>query len=138
MSRRTRAGLSTAVLAAAAALAGCTSTAPAPPAEPGAGGASAAGGPITVNAADDACDVAAQEAAILPGLNTLAFDVSAVIPPDSWYGTLLKGIFNFSPQTTVFEAVVWVVYVATVLTLFLLPQRKSVRSTPPASVPNAS
>jgi len=79
-----------------------------------------------------------QEAAILPGLNTLAFDVSAAVPPDSWYGTLLKGIFNFSPQTTVFEAVVWVVYVATVLTLFLLPQRKSVRSTPPASVPNAS
>ena len=45
-----------------------------------------------------------QEAAILPGLNTLAFDVSAVVPPDSWYGTLLKGIFNFSPQTTVLEA----------------------------------
>ena len=42
-----------------------------------------------------------QEAAILPGLNTLAFDVSAAVPPDSWYGTLLKGIFNFSPQTTV-------------------------------------
>ncbi len=64
-----------------------------------------------------------QEAAILPGLNTLAFDVSAAIPPDSWYGTLLKGIFNFSPQTTVLEAIVWVAYVAIVLTLFLLPQR---------------
>jgi high-affinity iron transporter len=64
-----------------------------------------------------------QEAAILPGLNTLAFDVSAIIPPDSWYGTLLKGIFNFSPQTTVLEAIVWVAYVAVVLTLFLRPQR---------------
>jgi high-affinity iron transporter len=64
-----------------------------------------------------------QEAAILPGLNTLAFDVSAAVPPDSWYGTLLKGIFNFSPQTTVLEAIVWVAYVAVVLTLFLLPQR---------------
>ena len=41
-----------------------------------------------------------QEAGILPGLNTLAFDVSAAVPPDSWYGVLLKGIFNFSPQTT--------------------------------------
>jgi high-affinity iron transporter len=66
-----------------------------------------------------------QEAGILPGLNTLAFDVSAVIPPDSWYGTLLKGIFNFSPATTVLELIVWVVYVAVVLTLFLRPQRRS-------------
>ncbi|GAA4560332.1 iron uptake transporter permease EfeU [Pseudonocardia xishanensis] len=64
-----------------------------------------------------------QEAGVLPGLSTLAFDVSAAIPPDSWYGTLLKGIFNFSPQTTVLEAVVWGAYVAVVLTLFLSPQR---------------
>jgi high-affinity iron transporter len=71
-----------------------------------------------------------QEAAILPGLNTLAFDVSAAIPPDSWYGTLLKGIFNFSPQTTVLEAIVWVGYVAVVLTLFLLPQRIPTTATP--------
>ena len=35
----------------------------------------------------------------------IAFDVSAAIPPDSWYGTLLKGVLNFSPQTTVLEAV---------------------------------
>jgi high-affinity iron transporter len=64
-----------------------------------------------------------QEAAILPGLTTLAFDVSAAVPPDSWYGTLLKGIFNFSPQTTVLEAIVWVAYVAIVLTLFLRSTR---------------
>lgn len=64
-----------------------------------------------------------QEAGILPGLNTLAFDVSAAVPPDSWYGTLLKGVFNFSPRTTVVEAVVWVLYVAVVLTLFLRPAR---------------
>ena len=60
-----------------------------------------------------------QEAGVLPGLNTLAFDVSAQIPPDSWYGTLLKGIFNFSPQTTVLEAIAWSLYVAIVLSLFL-------------------
>jgi len=64
-----------------------------------------------------------QEAGLLPCLNTLAFDVSAAIPADSWYGTLLKGVLNFSPQTTVLEAVVWCVYVAAVLTLFLSPQR---------------
>ena len=72
-----------------------------------------------------------QEAGVLPGLATLAFDVSATIPPDSWYGTLLKGVFNFSPQTTVFQAVVWALYVAVVLTLFLIPLRA--RSTTPAA-----
>jgi high-affinity iron transporter len=64
-----------------------------------------------------------QEAGILPGLNSLAFDVSAAVPPDSWYGVLLKGVFNFSPQTTWLEAVVWTLYVAVVLTLLLRPQR---------------
>jgi high-affinity iron transporter len=65
-----------------------------------------------------------QEAGWLPGLNTLAFDVSAQIPPGSWYGTLLKGIFNFSPQTTVLEAIVYVGYLVPVLILFLRPARQ--------------
>jgi high-affinity iron transporter len=64
-----------------------------------------------------------QEAAFLPGLNTLAFDVSGTVEPGSWYATLLKGIFNFTPATTVLQAVAWVLYVGTVLTLFLRPQR---------------
>jgi high-affinity iron transporter len=78
-----------------------------------------------------------QEAGILPGLQTLAFDVSAAVPADSWYGTLLKGVFNFSPQTTVLEAVVWVLYVATVLTLFLKPA-KSTKSPADASTQPAA
>jgi high-affinity iron transporter len=68
-----------------------------------------------------------QEAALLPGLHTLAFDVSAYVPPTSWYGALLKGIFNFSSQTTVAEAVVWVGYVVVVLALFLRPHRGASR-----------
>jgi high-affinity iron transporter len=76
-----------------------------------------------------------QEAAFLPGLHTLAFDVSAQIPPDSWYGTLLKGVFNFSPATTVFEATAWVAYTIPVMTLFLWPARHPVRPAPqPAAV----
>ena len=66
-----------------------------------------------------------QEASLVPGLNTLAFDVSGAVPPSSWYGALLKGIFNFSPRTTVAEACVWVGYVAVVLPVFLLPQRRA-------------
>jgi high-affinity iron transporter len=62
-----------------------------------------------------------QEAGWLPGLNTLAFDVSRQIPPGSWYGTLLKGTLNFSPATTVLQAVAWVAYVVPVMFLFLRP-----------------
>jgi high-affinity iron transporter len=74
-----------------------------------------------------------QEANILPGLNTLAFDISAAVPADSWYGTLLKGIFNLSPRTSVLEATVWVLYVGVVLTLFLLPGRARAAATTSAA-----
>ncbi len=60
-----------------------------------------------------------QEGNILPGVNRLAFDVSAQIPPGSWYGTLLKGTFNFSPNTTVLQAVAWAAYLVIVMTLFV-------------------
>jgi high-affinity iron transporter len=73
-----------------------------------------------------------QEAAFLPGLNTLAFDVSAAVPPDSWYGTLLKGVFNFSPATTVLEAVAWVAYVLPVMLVFLRSARRQARPVSPA------
>ena len=75
-----------------------------------------------------------QEAGILPGLNNLAFDVSDTIPPSSWYGTLLKGTFNFSPSTTWLELIVWVAYLVPVLTLFILSVRRPypVASTPPS------
>ena len=74
-----------------------------------------------------------QEAGFLPGLGTLAFDVSAAVPPDSWYGTLLKGVFNFSPATTVLEAAAWVAYVVPVMFFFLRSVRRHGRSTAPAS-----
>ncbi|KRE42653.1 iron uptake transporter permease EfeU [Knoellia sp. Soil729] len=66
-----------------------------------------------------------QEAGFLPGLQTVAFDVSNVIRPDSWYAALLKGIFNFTPVTTLLQAVAWTAYVAVVLTLFLRPAKTS-------------
>jgi len=65
-----------------------------------------------------------QEAAFLPGLDTLAFDLSGPVPEDSWYGALLKGVFNYSARTTVLQAAAWVAYVATTLTLFLRPAKK--------------
>ena len=77
-----------------------------------------------------------QEAALLPGLNSLAFDVSAAIPPTSWYGTLLKGVFNFSPATTWLEAIAWSLYVSTTLFFFLRHIHRPAAS--PAVAPRAT
>jgi high-affinity iron transporter len=73
-----------------------------------------------------------QEAGFLPGLHTLLFDVSDVVEPGSWYATLLKGIFNFSPATTVLEGVAWLTYVIPTMTLFLLKAHR--RNLPAAPV----
>ncbi len=73
-----------------------------------------------------------QEARFLPGLHHLLFDVSEQIPPTSWYGTLLKGIFNFSPQTTVLEGLAWFGYLVPVMTAFILSVRRRARPAAPA------
>ena len=70
-----------------------------------------------------------QEARFLPGLAEKAFDVSAQIPPDSWYGTLLKGTVNFQPDPTVVQVIVWCLYVVPTLFLFYRGARPA-RSTP--------
>lgn len=65
-----------------------------------------------------------QEAGVLPGLATIAFDVSHIVDPNSVGGTLLKGIFNFSPAATVLEVVVWCLYVGIVGPLFVRRVRR--------------
>ncbi|MFF4616471.1 iron uptake transporter permease EfeU [Nonomuraea jabiensis] len=73
-----------------------------------------------------------QEADILPGLSTYAFDISGVIPADSWYGTLLSGMLNITPQPSVAEVIAWACYLVPTLFFFLRTTR--VKSTPsPAS-----
>ena len=87
-----------------------------------------------------------QEAGFLPGLHALAFNVSAAVPPDSWYGTLLKGTLNFSPATTWLEMFAWLAYAVPTLTLFISKSRhgrtssRPVQAAPraPASVPVAA
>jgi high-affinity iron transporter len=55
-----------------------------------------------------------QEAGILPGLDNLAFDISAVLVPGGIAATLLKGTLNISPAMTWLEVTAWTIYVVTV------------------------
>jgi high-affinity iron transporter len=66
-----------------------------------------------------------QEARVLPGLRSLAFDVSNQIPPSSWYGTLLKGTINFTPTTTWLQAAAWTAYLIPVMFIFVRRSRPS-------------
>ncbi|MFJ8577104.1 iron uptake transporter permease EfeU [Micromonospora sp. NPDC093277] len=70
-----------------------------------------------------------QEADVVPGLNTHAFDITSVLDPGSWYATLLSGMFNITPAPSVLEMVAWVAYAVPVMLLFL---RKPGRPAAPA------
>jgi high-affinity iron transporter len=76
-----------------------------------------------------------QEAEFLPGLRSIAFDVSAQIPPSSWFGTLLKGTVNFSPVTTWLELITWMTYIITVGTIFVRRTRSVAAPKRTESVP---
>lgn len=60
-----------------------------------------------------------QEAGVIPGVTVVAYSLAALIPPTSWYGTALAGIFNFTPEPTIAQVAVWTAYVAITLALFL-------------------
>jgi high-affinity iron transporter len=60
-----------------------------------------------------------QEARVLPGLTNVAFDITNVIPKDSWYGTLLKGTVNFQPDPSWLQVIAWIAYTVPVLWLYL-------------------
>ncbi|MFI6132944.1 iron uptake transporter permease EfeU [Micromonospora sp. NPDC051141] len=76
-----------------------------------------------------------QEAGVLPGLNNQAFDISATLDPNAWYGALLAGMFNITAAPTVLELVAWVAYAVPVLVLFL---RKPATPAKPPAAPAAN
>ncbi|NRQ35668.1 iron transporter [Nonomuraea sp. NN258] len=78
-----------------------------------------------------------QEAAVLPGLNTLAFDLGAALPAGSWYGSLLAGMFNVTAQPSVLEVVAWAAYLVPTLFFFLRPQRAAATPVPAPTTPAA-
>ena len=60
----------------------------------------------------------------------MAFDVSDVIGPGTWYATVLKGVLNFSPATTKLQAAAWVLYAVPVMVLFVAGVRRRTAAAP--------
>jgi high-affinity iron transporter len=75
-----------------------------------------------------------QEAGVLPGLGTTAFDISGVLDPGTWYSALIRGMFNVTPAPSVLETIAWIAYGVPVLVLFLRPGRKPAAAPPAAAV----
>lgn len=64
-----------------------------------------------------------QDANVLPGSNWIAWDLTGHVDPGSWWVTLIQGITELAPRMTVLQVVAWVVYLAIVLTTFVLAGR---------------
>ena len=58
------------------------------------------------------------EAGVIPVNLGTAFDLSATISEDSWFGALAKGIFNFNAETSWLSAITWLAYVAFAVWLY--------------------
>lgn len=65
-----------------------------------------------------------QEAKVLPGGGGHAFDITSVLDPNSWYGTVLEGMFNITGDPSWLEILAWLAYGVPVLLLFLAPSRR--------------
>ena len=74
------------------------------------------------------------EAGILPGANAIAFDVSSVVPEDTWYATIMQAVLGFSPVMTWLQVIIWTVYVGVALPTYLTVTLR--RNHPPAESPN--
>ena len=67
----------------------------------------------------------------------VAFDISSWYAEDSWYGSLLKGIFGFRAEMLVLEVVAWFAYVVPVTWLFLRGIGRGAPAARPAVPANA-
>lgn len=64
-----------------------------------------------------------QDAGVIAGVGQHAFSVATVIPPTSWYGTLLSGVFNFTPEPTWAQSLAWLAYLIIVSAAFVVRSR---------------
>lgn len=59
------------------------------------------------------------EAGLIPVGQSIAFDISSVVPEEGWVATIAQTLLGLSPVMTWLQVLVWIAYVAIVLPLFL-------------------
>ncbi len=75
---------------------------------------------IIVAAGVFACGIGdLQEAGILPGALSTAWDINGLIPASSWYGTVLQGVVNFTPNPSWLQVAGWAMYLVVTVTAFI-------------------
>jgi len=62
-----------------------------------------------------------QELGWLPGDENKALNISSWFDGESWYGSVAKGLFNFTPVLSVLQVVVWFGYLVPTMYLFFKP-----------------
>lgn len=70
------------------------------------------------------------EAGLWNLLQTRVYDLSDVLPVSSLFGTVLSGLFNYQDSPTAGEVIVYVVFLAIALFLFLKPESPGTASAP--------
>ncbi|MFT4123152.1 MAG: FTR1 family protein [Microbacteriaceae bacterium] len=75
-----------------------------------------------------------QEASVLPGWGHFAYNIAGLVPPTSWYGSLLAGIFSFTAEPTWLQLAAWAVYLVAVTVLFTRASRGRKTDVAPAAV----
>jgi len=71
-----------------------------------------------------------QEAGVLPGEKSYAFDLRHLIDPQGPVATVIRGIFNLRPRMAVLEIGAWAAYLLVVLPLFLAGGRPTATAAP--------
>ena len=67
------------------------------------------------------------EAGLWNGLQTIAFDLSPVLPADGVLGTLLAGIFGYQEAPAIGEVLAYLIFLLPMLFLFIAPARQAPR-----------
>ncbi len=70
-----------------------------------------------------------QELGWLPGEDSIALQMPGWYDESAWYGSLLRGLFNFRASLSVLQVVAWFAYLVPVLVLFFRPASSTPQST---------
>jgi high-affinity iron transporter len=74
-----------------------------------------------------------QELGWLPGEDATAVNISSWFDANSWYGSVARGLFNFTPVLSVLQVVCWFAYLIPTMVLFFRPSTSKPVAAPAAT-----